>query len=167
MDRFKNGASKYRSKGKPEKVLVHDFMDKQLGEPVPYGVYDIGNNMGWVSIGLDHDTACFSVETIRRWWYYMGRESHPEAKKLLITADSGGSEGSRVRLWKVELQKARAGSRNGAFSVPLASRLQQMEQNRASPLRFHHAKLVRKTPHKPSSHCQSDRGHNLPHWAQG
>lgn len=105
VGRFKNGGREYRPKGKPEEVLVHDFPDKLLGRAVPYGVYDIGKNEGWVSVGIDHDTASFAVETIRRWWYSMGRAYYPDAKKLLITADSGGSNGSRVRLWKVELQK--------------------------------------------------------------
>jgi transposase len=104
IGRFKNGGRKYHPKGNPEEVCVYDFMDKQLGKGVPYGVYDIGKNEAWVSVGIDHDTACFAVEAIRRWWRYLGRAAYPNAKKLLITADSGGSNGARVRLWKVELQ---------------------------------------------------------------
>jgi transposase len=102
---FKNGGRELRPKGDPEKVRVHDFRDKELGRATPYGIYDIGRNAGWVSVGVDHDTAEFAVESIRRWWRSMGLETYPRAKRLLITADSGGSNGARLRLWKVELQK--------------------------------------------------------------
>ena len=84
---------------------MHDFLDPELGRAVPYGVYDLATNSGWVSVGVDHDTSSFAVETIRRWWSWMGRERYPKAKRLLITADGGGSNGTRVRLWKVELQQ--------------------------------------------------------------
>ena len=104
IGRFKNGGREYHPKGNPEEVCVYDFMDKQLGKGVPYGVYDTGKNEAWVSVGTDHDTASFAAEAIRRWWRYLGQESYPNAKELMITADSGGSNGSRVRLWKVELQ---------------------------------------------------------------
>jgi transposase len=102
---FKNGGRELRPKGDPVKVRVDDFIDKELGRATPYGIYDIGRNSGWVSVGIDHDTAEFAVESIRRWWRYMGREAYPQATRLLITADSGGSNGSRLRLWKLELQK--------------------------------------------------------------
>jgi hypothetical protein len=102
---FKNGGRELRRKGRPQKVRVHDFMIAGKGRAVPYGVYDIGANQGWVSVGIDHDTAAFAVESIRRWWKRMGRKRYPKAKRLLITADCGGSNGARVRLWKVELQK--------------------------------------------------------------
>ncbi len=102
---FKNGGREMRPKGQPEHVKVHDFVDPELGRATPYGIYDLGRNSGWVSVGMDHDTAEFAVETIRRWWRTMGRPAYPEATRLLITADAGGSNGSRLRLWKVELQK--------------------------------------------------------------
>lgn len=102
---FKNGGREWRPKGLPEKVKVHDFAEPELGRAIPYGVYDLATNSGWVSVGVDHDTSVFAVETVRRWWNSMGRERYPTAKRLLITADGGGSNGSRVRLWKVELQK--------------------------------------------------------------
>jgi transposase len=102
---FKNGGRELRPKGQPETVLVHDFVDPELGRATPYGIYDLGRNSGWVSLGVDHDTAEFAVETIRRWWRTMGRPAYPEAIRLLITADAGGSHGSRLRLWKIELQK--------------------------------------------------------------
>jgi transposase len=102
---FKNGGRELRPKGDPEKVLVHDFVNPELGRAIPYGVYDVGNNSGWVSVGMDHDTSSFAVETIRRWWRTMGRRLYPRARRLLVTADAGGSNGPKVRLWKVELQK--------------------------------------------------------------
>ena len=102
---FKNGGKELRPKGNPEKVRVHDFLIPELGRANPYGIYDIGLNTGWVSVGVDHDTAEFAVESIRRWWRQMGQHAYPNATSLLITADGGGSNGSRVRLWKLELQK--------------------------------------------------------------
>ena len=102
---FKNAGQQWRPKGNPEKVRVHDFAIPELGRAAPYGVYDLAHNTGWVSVGVDHDTASFAVETIRRWWWVMGQEKYPRAEKLLITADGGGSNGSRVRLWKLELQR--------------------------------------------------------------
>jgi hypothetical protein len=101
---FKNGGREWRPKGKPEEVRTHDFMDRDLGKVNPYGVYDQTANVGWVSVGTDHDTAAFAVESIRRWWSKMGAACHPQATDLLITADCGGSNGYRVRLWKIALQ---------------------------------------------------------------
>ena len=102
---FKNGGRELRPKASPEEVRVHDFVDPDLGRAVPYGIYDIADNKGWVSVGVDHDTAAFAVNAIRRWWGSMGQARYPGAKRLMITADGGGSNGARVRLWKVELQK--------------------------------------------------------------
>jgi hypothetical protein len=102
---FKNGGREWRPQGQPERVRVHDFLIKGLGRATPYGVYDLAQNTGWVSVGVDHDTASFAVESIRRWWQSMGQSVYPRASRLLITADGGGSNGARVRLWKVELQK--------------------------------------------------------------
>jgi len=102
---FKNGGRELRPKGQPELVRVHDFLDPELGRATPYGIYDLGRNSGWVSVGMDRDTAEFAVETIRRWWRTMGRPAYPGATRLLITADAGGSNGARLRLWKIELQK--------------------------------------------------------------
>jgi transposase len=105
VGQFRNNGRELRPEGDPEQVRVHDFVIPELGRAAPYGVYDIANNTGWVSVGVDHDTSAFAVETIRRWWYGMGRSQYGNAKQLMITADSGGSNGSRVRLWKIELQK--------------------------------------------------------------
>jgi hypothetical protein len=102
---FKNGGRERRPAGNPERVLVHDFVVPELGRAIPYGVYDIGQNLGWVSVGIDHDTASFAVESIRRWWQHMGQPRYPKAKRLLVTADAGGSNGPRIRLWRVELQR--------------------------------------------------------------
>jgi len=101
---FKNNGRQWRPRDTPELVNVHDFIDPKLSRAVPYGVYDVTNNVGWVSVGTDHDTASFAVNAIRRWWRTMGKKRHPKATQLMISADGGGSNGSRVRLWKVELQ---------------------------------------------------------------
>jgi transposase len=102
---FKNNVRELRPKGHPEQVGVHDFVDPELGRATPYGIYDLGRNHGWVSVGMDQDTAEFAVETIRRWWRSLGQLSYPHATRLPITADAGGSNGSRLRLWKVTLQE--------------------------------------------------------------
>jgi hypothetical protein len=102
---FKNSGSDYRPKGCPDEVRTHDFMDKDLGKAVPYGVYDVSANAGWVTVGIDNDTAEFAVNAIRLWWQNVGRHRYPNATAIMITADGGGSNGSRVRLWKVQLQK--------------------------------------------------------------
>jgi hypothetical protein len=101
---FKNAGREWRPKGEPELVRVHDFKDKQLGKANPYGVYDIGADQGWVNVGIDHDTAAFAVNSIRAWWEHLGAERYANAPSLQITADCGGSNGNRTRLWKVELQ---------------------------------------------------------------
>lgn len=102
---FKNAGQEWRPQGQPENVRVHDFVIKELGKVAPYGIYDLTRNHGWVSVGIDHDTAAFAVGSIRWWWMQAGRRSYPKARRLLITADCGGSNGYRVRLWKLELQK--------------------------------------------------------------
>ncbi len=102
---FKNGGRELRPQGNPEQVRVHDFLLPELGRVSPYGVYDLGQNEAWVSVGTDHDTAAFAVASIRRWWETMGQALYTGAKRLLVTADCGGSNGYRVRLWKLELQK--------------------------------------------------------------
>ena len=102
---FKNGGQEWQPSGKPEAVRVYDFIDPDVGKVAPYGVYDLTTNQGWVSIGIDHDTAEFAVESIRRWWREMGQPLYPKAARLLITADCGGSNGYRVRWWRIQLQK--------------------------------------------------------------
>jgi len=102
---FKNGGREWQPKGVPEKVNVHDFEDKELGKAIPYGIYDLMKNEGWVSVGIDHDTAAFAVASIEGWWETMGHKAYPDARNLMITADSGGSNGYRRRLWKAKLQE--------------------------------------------------------------
>jgi hypothetical protein len=111
---FKNAGREWRPKGQPESVKVHDFLDPQLGKAIPYGVYDVSENQGWVSVGIDHDTARFAAAAIRRWWEKMGAKRYRHAHELLITADGGGSNGSRCRLWKVALQELAAD-----FEIPI------------------------------------------------
>jgi transposase len=102
---YKNGGREWQPKGQPEPVQTHDFPNPKIGKAIPYGVYDMGRNEGWVNVGCDHDTASFAVESIRRWWRCMGRKVYPDADQLLISADAGGSNGYRPRLWKVGLQQ--------------------------------------------------------------
>jgi len=102
---FKNGGREYQPAGQPEHVNVHDFPDKELGKAIPYGIYDLSANTGWVSVGTDHDTSAFAVQTLRRWWDTIGKGRYPDADRLLICADGGGSNGYRVRTWKIELAK--------------------------------------------------------------
>ncbi len=102
---FKNGGRELRPKGSPERVRTHDFKDKELGKVNPYGVYDVAEDAGWVSVGIDNDTAQFAVESIRGWWEQLGSARYPDAETLTITADCGGSNGNRTRLWKTELQR--------------------------------------------------------------
>jgi len=116
VDQFKNQGKAWHKKGHPEEVLVHDFASQGEGKAIPYGVYDISQNQGWVNVGITHDTAAFAVESIRRWWQMMGRKVYDQPSKLLITADGGGSNGVRVRLWKIELQKL-ANELNMAITV--------------------------------------------------
>jgi hypothetical protein len=104
VGRYKNGGREWHPQGSAPKVKVHDFIDKELGKAIPYGVYDLTQNYGWVNVGRDHDTAAFAVESIRRWWCGLGHSTYPQTKRLLICADGGGSNGYRVRLWKKELQ---------------------------------------------------------------
>jgi hypothetical protein len=102
---YKNGGREWRPAGQPEAVRVHDFIDPALGKAIPYGIFDLGRNVGWVNVGCDHDTSALAVESLRRWWTAMGASVYPKAERLLICADGGGSNGYRVRLWKLELQK--------------------------------------------------------------
>jgi len=101
---YKNGGQEWQPQGQPAAVNVYDFVDKRVGKAIPYGIYDVGRNAGWVNVGQDHDTAQFAIESLRRWWQSVGLPAYPQADRLLICADGGGSNGARVRLWKVALQ---------------------------------------------------------------
>jgi hypothetical protein len=108
VGRFANGGAEWQPSGEPERVNVHDFPDPTLGKAIPYGVYDLGRNAGWVGVGVDHDTAAFAVATLRRWWQQVGQRTYPAATRLLVCADAGGSNGYRVRAWKTELARLAA-----------------------------------------------------------
>lgn len=170
---FKNGGKELRPKGQPESVQVHDFVQEE-GRAIPYGVFDIGRNEGWVTVGTDNDTSSFAVQTIRSWWHSMGKQAYPSAQKLLITADGGGSNGSRVKLWKLELQ-AFADEIGFAISVshlpPGTSKWNKIEhrlfsfisQNwRGKPLTSHEVivNLIRATKTKKGLkvRCELDKG---------
>jgi Rhodopirellula transposase DDE domain len=105
VGRYANGGREWQPAGEPERVGVHDFPDSEVGKAIPYGIYDLGANAGWVSVGTDHDTAAFAAATLRRWWEQVGRAAYPAATRLLVTADAGGSNGYRVRAWKTELAR--------------------------------------------------------------
>lgn len=126
---FKNPGQEWQPKQQPVAVNVHDFPDPKLGKAIPYGIYDIGQNAGWVCVGQDHDTASFAVATLQRWWDMVGSVVYPNTKQLLISADSGGSNGYRVRLWKWELQRERRCNWARGNSLPPTSRDEQVEQN--------------------------------------
>jgi Rhodopirellula transposase DDE domain len=108
VGRFANGGREWQPSGEPERVNVHDFPDPKVGKAIPYGVYDLGRNSGWVGVGTDHDTAAFAVQTLRRWWQQVGSHADPQAERLLVCADAGGSNGYRVRAWKTELARLAA-----------------------------------------------------------
>jgi hypothetical protein len=158
---FKDAGRELRPMGQPEPVRVHDFRIPELGRAVPYGVYDITGTIGWVSIGVDHDTASFAANAIRSWWQMMGRNRYPDAHSLLITADCGGSNGARVRLWKRELQSL--ADELGLNRLPSAARYQQVEQDRASPVFVHHPELARQAAGQLSSRRPTHRQHDDPH----
>jgi Rhodopirellula transposase DDE domain len=154
---FKNGGTDYRPKGNPRRVNVHDFEDKQLGKVVPYGVYDVTANAGFVSVGITSDTAEFAVQSIRCWLQRMGQQRYPKARELTITADCGGSNGARVRLWKVELQKLadETGLVLHVHHYPPGT--SKMEQNRAPPVLPHHAELARAAADRSRRRRRADR----------
>jgi Rhodopirellula transposase DDE domain len=164
---FCNNGREYRPQGHPEDVRVHDFLIKELGRAVPYGVYDLAANAGWVSVGVDHDTAAFAVNSIRQWWSKVGRTRYPDARRLLITADGGGSNGSRVRLWKCELQKL-ANELGLDIVVSHLPPGTSKWNNRAPALLLHQPELARSAPCQLSGDCRADLRHhhqNRPHGA--
>ena len=164
---FKNGGRELRPKGAPEQVLVHDFLIPDLGRVSPYGVYDIAQNEVWVSVGTDHDTAAFAVESIRRWWRGMGQALYPSATRLLITADAGGSNGYRLRLWKLELQKLADETGLEIDVCHLPTRDQQVEQDRTPLVLRDQSELARKAAGQPRGGGELDRGDHDPDGAAG
>ena len=154
---YRNGGREWRPTGQPEQVQVHDFIDRDLGKAIPYGVYDLTANAGWVGVGVDHDTSEFAVATLRRWWRQMGRHAYPEARRLLITADGGGSNGSRSRPWKYELQQL-ADALGLRISVchfpPGTSKWNKIGASHVLP---HHPELARPAAGEPRGRGQPDR----------
>lgn len=163
---FKNSGRQWRPAGEPVPVNVHDFADPQLGKAVPYGIYDLTANTGWVNVGTDHDTAAFAVESIRRWWHGQGQAAYPRAARLLITADAGGSNGYRTRSWKLELARL-AADRTDDHRVPPTTRHIEVEQDRAPALLAHHHELERPPADQPRSHRAVDRRNHHPHRTAG
>ena len=157
---FKNAGREWRPQGDPETVRVHDFLIEELGRAVPYGIYDIAANAGWVSVGIDHDTSAFAVQTIRNWWHSVGAKRYPQAKYLTITADGGGSNGSRVRLWKRELQvlSSELGIDIRVHHLPPGT--QQMEQDRAQVVLVHPHELASQAAGELPGHRRSDQRHD-------
>ena len=138
---------------------MHDFADRTLGEfakAIPYGIYDVATNEGWVSVGDVADTAEFAVESIRRWWNQMGQARFPDADQLLITADAGGSNGYRLRAWKVELARLAAETGLRDHRLPLPTRHQQVEPHRAPHVQLHHNELARPAAHQRAHHHRAD-----------
>jgi hypothetical protein len=164
---FKNGGRELRPKGQPEPVRVHDFVIPELGKAVPYGIYDIAANTGWVNLGINHDTAAFAVESIRRWWYELGTGRYPTATRLLITADCGGSNGVRLRLWKRELQVL-ADELGISITVchlpPGTSKWNKAcpreGGDRAPAICLHHPELARQAAGQSRRHRPTDRQHD-------
>jgi hypothetical protein len=163
---FRNGGSDYRPKGNPQRVRVHDFEDKALGKVVPYGVYDVAADEGWVSIGITADTAEFAVAAIRTWLARMGRERYLQARELTITADCGGSNGARVRLWKRELQTFadETGLVLYVHHYPPGTSKWNKIEHRLLP---HHTELARPSVDRPPRRGRADRRHHDQDRAQG
>jgi hypothetical protein len=164
---FANGGAEWEPAGDPRRVNVHDFADKELGKAVPYGVYDVTANTGWVNVGTDADTGAFAVESIRRWWNTIGKRTYPKAKRLLITADSGGSNGSRLRLWKTELAAfaAQAGIEITVLHLPPGNL--EVEPDRTPPGQLHLDELARPPTAIPPGHHRDDRGDRHQDRAEG
>jgi len=157
---FANGGREWRPKGQPERVRTHDFIDRDLGKAIPYGVYDVAANAGWVNVGTDHDTAAFAVESVRRWWQAMGRAAYPRAARLLITADAGGSNGYRTRAWKAELAAFALDSGLAVTVCHFPARHLQVEQDRAPAVLPHHHELAGQAAGQPRNHRFRDRRHH-------
>ena len=162
---FRNGGREWRPGGSPEQVSVYDFIDKELGQGTPYGVYDVGANSGWVSVGTDDDTAAFAVQTIRTWWQKAGKPAYPHATRLLICADGGGSNGYRTRLWKTELAAlaAETGLEITVCHFPPGT----SKWNKIEHRLFSHISMNWRGPpaDQPRSHRPDHRGHHHPHRA--
>ncbi len=157
---FKNAGRQWRPKDNPEQVRVHDFKDKDLGKAIPYGVYDMLNNQGWVSVGIDHDTAQFATRSILLWWTEMGSARFPHARRLLITADGGGSNSHRSRLWKLSLQELANETGLKLVVCHFPPGTSKWNKNRAPSLQLHHPELARRATGNPADDRRVDWKHN-------
>ena len=146
---FHNGGREWQPSGQPEPVRVHDFIDPGLGKAIPYGIYDLSNDEGWVSVGDTADTAEFAANTIRRWWHQMGQHRFGDATRLLITADAGGSNGYRIRAWKTHLAALASRNRPDHHRMPLPARHLEMEQDRTPHVQLHHSSTGEAGPSPP------------------
>lgn len=160
---FKNDGRQWHPVGDPVPVNMHDFTDPKLGKAIPYGVYDLAANTGWVNVGTDHDTAAFAVESIRRWWHGQGQAAYPRATRLLITADAGGSNGYRTRAWKLALARFAAEPGTDDHCLPPAAGHIEVEQDRAQALLPHHHELAWPPADQPRSRRPVHRRDNHPH----
>ena len=166
---FKNGGRELRPKGDPEKVRTHDFKDKELGKVNPYGVYDVAEDAGWVSVGIDNDTAQFAVASIRGWWEQLGSERYPQATSLTITADCGGSNGYRTRLWKTELQRLadETGLQICVCHFPPGTSNWNKIQHRLFIVQLHLDELARQAARLPPDRRRPDRRDHDTHRPRG
>ena len=166
VGRYKNGGREWRPGGEPEQVNVHDFAERDLGKAVPYGVYDVAANTGWVNVGTDHDTSQFAVQAIRRWWDTVGKDAYPDAGRLLICADGGGSNGHRTRLWKTELAElaAETGLEISVCHLPPGTSSWNKSSTGCSP---HLHELAGQATDQPRGHREHHRRDHHPHRAQG
>ena len=164
---FKNGGREWRPRGDPEEVRVHDFLIEELGRAVPYGIYDLAANAGWVSVGMDHDTSAFAVQTTRRWWHDVGAARYPDARRLTITADGGGSNASRSRQWKRELQGLanELGIEVAVHHLPPGT--SKWNKHRAPPVLVQQHELAGQAAGELPRHRRSDRRHHDRHRPDG
>jgi len=168
---FKNGGREWQPQGEPDRVDVHDFLSDALGKAIPYGVYDVAADDGFVSVGIDHDTPVFAVTSIEAWWSQVGAKRYPDAREIFITADAGGSNSHRSHVWKQQLQrladKLDMSIHVCHFPPPLPARHEQVEQDRAQALLFHLDQLARPAPADLRDDHQPDRQHDPPRWPRG
>jgi hypothetical protein len=164
---FKNGGREWRPQGQPERVDVHDFISDAVGKAIPYGVYDVAADEGFVSVGVDHDTPTFAVASIKAWWLRVGSKRYPAAREFFITADAGGSNAARARGWKVQLRAPRRRSGAADPREPLPARDEQVEQDRAPALLVHLHQLARPTAAHLRDDHQPDRQHDPPGGPRG
>ena len=160
VGRYRNGGREWRPKGQPAEVKVHDFIDRELGKAIPYGVYDLTSNTGWVSVGVDHDTSEFAVETVRRWWLQMGRHAYPAATRLLLTGRRRRFQQQPQSALEVRVAEAGRRARAADFGVPLPAGHEQVEQDRAPDVLSHYGELAGPSAGESRGGGEPDRRHD-------